>query len=98
MNDDKTSAWNFHPVVQQWFDSTYEGATDCQKSAWPAIQNNRDVLIAAPTGSGKTLAAFLAVIDELARGGIEQAHIPTKTHVVYVSPLKALSYDIDPKS
>ena len=95
MNEDKSISWNFHPVVQQWFDSTYEGATDCQKSAWPAIQNNRDVLIAAPTGSGKTLAAFLAVIDELTRSGIEHGHIPTKTHVVYVSPLKALSYDID---
>ena len=88
--------WEFHPEVRGWFDATYDGATDCQRSAWPAIQKQSDVLVAAPTGSGKTLAAFLAVIDELVRMGVEmQGTLPAQTHVVYVSPLKALSYDIE---
>jgi ATP-dependent Lhr-like helicase len=50
------------------------------------------VLVSAPTGSGKTLAAFLWALDRLtAEGGAEGAG----TRVVYVSPLKALAYDIE---
>jgi ATP-dependent helicase YprA (DUF1998 family) len=51
------------------------------------------VLIAAPTDSGKTLAAFLAAIDALVRQGLNGG-LPDETQVVYVSPLKALSNDI----
>ncbi|MDE0310611.1 MAG: DEAD/DEAH box helicase [Acidiferrobacterales bacterium] len=87
--------FSFHPQVERWFEATYDSATDCQKSAWPAIQDHRNVIVAAPTGSGKTLAAFLAVIDELVQLGVAQGGVPEGTHVVYVSPLKALSYDID---
>ncbi len=87
--------WNFHPVVQTWFDDTYEAASACQADAWCAIQQNRNVLVSAPTGSGKTLAAFLAAIDELVRLGLENAGLADETHIVYVSPLKALSYDIE---
>jgi ATP-dependent Lhr-like helicase len=64
-----------------------------QAKAWPAIQEGRNVLIAAPTGSGKTLAAFLAAIDALVRQGLE-GELKNETQVVYVSPLKALSNDI----
>lgn len=60
---------------------------------WPAIQSGRHALISAPTGTGKTLAAFLASLDALFRRGVED-HLPDETHVVYVSPLKALSNDI----
>ena len=60
---------------------------------WPAIAQGRHTLIAAPTGSGKTLAAFLTCIDGLVRVGIEEG-LPDTTQVVYVSPLKALSNDI----
>ena len=59
----------------------------------PAIRAGRHSLIAAPTGSGKTLAAFLAAIDDLVRQGIE-GPLADATQVVYVSPLKALSNDI----
>ena len=60
---------------------------------WPAIKAGRHVLIAAPTGSGKTLAAFLAAIDDLVRQGLDGG-LHDETQVVYVSPLKALSNDI----
>ncbi len=85
----------FHPAVQRWFRANFESATDCQIRAWPAICEGSDTLVAAPTGSGKTLAAFLAVIDELVREGVSSGGLPAQTHVLYVSPLKALSYDIE---
>jgi ATP-dependent Lhr-like helicase len=83
----------FHPAVSGWFSSSFAAPTLAQAQAWPAIQDGRNVLIAAPTGSGKTLAAFLAAIDDLVRKGLA-GELSDQTHVVYVSPLKALSNDI----
>ena len=84
----------FHPAVAAWFDRSFKAPTAAQAQAWPAFKAGRNVLIAAPTGSGKTLAAFLAAIDALVREGLEGS-LGDQTHVVYVSPLKALSNDID---
>src|SRR5881227_1173698 len=83
----------FHPAVAAWFDRSFAGPTAAQADAWPAIQAGRHVLIAAPTGSGKTLAAFLAAIDALVRQGLK-GRLRDETQIVYVSPLKALSNDI----
>jgi ATP-dependent Lhr-like helicase len=84
----------FHPAVEAWFASHFAAPTAPQLAAWPLIKAGRNVLIAAPTGSGKTLAAFLAAIDDLVHQGVE-APLPDETQVVYVSPLKALSNDIE---
>ena len=84
----------FHPAVAAWFAQTFAAPTPAQVAAWPAIQSGRHALIAAPTGSGKTLAAFLAAIDALVRAGTDTGSLPDETVVVYVSPLKALSNDI----
>ena len=83
----------FHPAVAQWFTGHFVEPTPAQAQAWPAIKAGRHTLIAAPTGSGKTLAAFLAAIDDLVRQGVEDP-LADATQVVYVSPLKALSNDI----
>ncbi len=83
----------FHPAVATWFDRNFPAPTAAQAEAWPAIQAGRHTLIAAPTGSGKTLAAFLAAIDGLVRQGVAGG-LADETQVVYVSPLKALSNDI----
>src|SRR4026209_2429869 len=83
----------FHPAVARWLAKSFPEATAPQELAWPAIKAHRNTLIAAPTGSGKTLAAFLAAIDDLVRLGIE-GNLDDTTHVVYVSPLKALSNDV----
>ncbi len=83
----------FHPAVARWFGKSFPAPTPPQEQAWPAIKARRNTLIAAPTGSGKTLAAFLAAIDDLVRLGVE-GKLDDTTHVVYVSPLKALSNDI----
>ena len=84
---------SFHPAVDRWFRQHFAAPTEAQARAWPEIQAGRSVLVAAPTGSGKTLAAFLAAIDSLVRRGLV-APLPDETLVVYVSPLKALSNDI----
>src|SRR5438093_1180625 len=86
-------SYRFHPAVARWFEQTFGSPTEPQLRGWPAIQSGRHVVISAPTGSGKTLAAFLASLDVLFREGVE-ADLPDETHVVYVSPLKALSNDI----
>jgi ATP-dependent Lhr-like helicase len=83
----------FHPVVAAWFDSRFDTPTPAQRDAWPLIKASRHTLIAAPTGSGKTFAAFMAAIDDLLRLGLA-GELSDETHVVYVSPLKALSNDI----
>ncbi|HEU4836888.1 MAG TPA: DEAD/DEAH box helicase [Pyrinomonadaceae bacterium] len=83
----------FHPAVARWFARTFPAPTDPQLQAWPEIKKQRHTLIAAPTGSGKTLAAFLSAIDDLVRLGVE-GKLDDSTHVIYVSPLKALSNDV----
>ncbi len=84
----------FHPAVASWFRGQFPAATEVQRRAWRAIGGGSHTLISAPTGSGKTLAAFLAVIDTLVRQGLD-ASLPDETRILYVSPLKALSNDIN---
>ena len=83
----------FHPAVAAWFKRTFNAPTAPQLAAWPALHSGRNALIAAPTGSGKTLAAFMTAIDALVREGVA-GELGDATHIVYVSPLKALSNDI----
>src|SRR5829696_863170 len=83
----------FHPAVARWFARSFPAPTEPQIKAWPEIKKQRHTLIAAPTGSGKTLAAFLSAIDDLVRLGVE-GQLDNSTHVIYVSPLKALSNDV----
>ena len=84
---------SFHPVIQRWFSARFDAPTDAQAAGWRAIAQGRHTLVAAPTGSGKTLTAFLTCIDQLVRQGMD-TELPDATRVVYVSPLKALSNDI----
>ena len=81
----------FHPAVRSWFERRFGEPTPAQRDGWPAIRGGRHTLIAAPTGSGKTLAAFLSAIDSLFGRGAE---LPDATAVLYVSPLRALSNDV----
>lgn len=83
----------FHPVVRSWFQQTLGEPTEPQVRGWPLIRAGKDVLIAAPTGSGKTLTAFLACLDELFQRAAE-GRLTDETHVLYVSPLKALGNDV----
>ncbi len=86
---------DFHPLTAAWFAGRFEDAAEPQRGAWPEVRAGRDVLISAPTGSGKTLAAFLICLDQLVARGIDVGSLDDQTEVVYVSPLKALSTDIN---
>jgi len=83
----------FHPLIARWFRATFGTPTDPQTAGWAHIAAGEDSLIAAPTGSGKTLAAFLWAIDGLVQAAAAGT-LEDRTYVVYVSPLKALSNDI----
>jgi ATP-dependent helicase Lhr and Lhr-like helicase len=77
----------FSPQVRAWFEQTFDRPTPAQERGWPAIASGAHTLIQAPTGSGKTLAAFLWALDRAEPGA--------GTQVLYVSPLKALNYDVE---
>ncbi len=79
------------PPVRRWFRETFGHETEPQRLGWQSIQAGKHTLILAPTGSGKTLAAFLACLDHVWR---ELPDIPG-VRVLYISPLKALNYDIE---
>lgn len=83
----------FTPAVREWFGRAFREPTRVQQAAWPAIASGDHTLISAPTGAGKTLAAFLWALDRLAAA--PQGDEDRKVRVVYVSPLKALSYDVE---
>ncbi len=80
--------------MRDWFQAAFERPTPAQEQAWPAIASGEHVLISAPTGSGKTLAAFLWALDRLTSEPLAP-DAERHTRLVYVSPLKALSYDIE---
>jgi ATP-dependent Lhr-like helicase len=82
----------FSAPVREWFERAFAQPTPAQAQAWPAIAAGEHVLVSAPTGSGKTLAAFLWALDRL--NGIGSGS-DGGVRVVYVSPLKALAYDIE---
>jgi ATP-dependent helicase Lhr and Lhr-like helicase len=84
---------SFNPRVRDWFTRSFERPTEAQAQAWPAIAAGENVLVSAPTGSGKTLAAFLWALDRLVSEPTPEGEC--KTRLVYVSPLKALSYDVE---
>jgi ATP-dependent helicase Lhr and Lhr-like helicase len=79
----------FSDATRDWFERTFDGPTPPQVEGWPAIASGAHVLIQAPTGSGKTLTAFLYALDRLSSTPGEGLR------VLYVSPLKALNYDIE---
>src|SRR6185503_590705 len=81
----------FHPTIQRWFSARFGEPTEPQREGWPRIQSERHTLISAPTGTGKSIAGYLSAIDSLARQG---AALPDRTQVLYLSPLRALSNDV----
>ena len=93
--DDALAA--FSPAVRDWFSATFAEPTTAQVEGWAAIAAGRHTLIHAPTGSGKTLAAFLWCLDRLVRDPSppRTRQEPGHVRVLYVSPLKALSYDVE---
>ena len=82
-----------HPRLASWFRGTFPDFTDAQLRCVPSILRHESILLTSPTGSGKTLAAFLGVFDQLLRL-LDGGQLSLGVHCVYVSPLRALTYDI----
>ncbi len=82
----------FHPLVREWFTRAFPAPTPAQERGWPAIAAGQSSLILAPTGSGKTLAAFLWALNGLVADRLEGR---PASRVLYLSPLKALNYDVE---
>src|SRR5262245_1664024 len=96
----------FSPPVRAWFEANFPSPTAAPEQGWPAIARGEHTLILAPTGSGKTLAAFLWGIDRLVtapppqekaapKGSKAPRASTTRTRIVYVSPLRALAFDVE---
>lgn len=82
-----------HPRLGEWFNFAYPGFTHAQLLAVPAILDRESILLTSPTGSGKTLAGFLGIFDALLRK-LDAGGLSASVQCIYVSPLRALAYDI----
>ncbi|NND59038.1 MAG: DEAD/DEAH box helicase, partial [Gammaproteobacteria bacterium] len=83
---------DFTKTTRRWFADTFAAPTAVQEAGWKTIASGRNALLIAPTGSGKTLAAFLYSIDRLIR---TPRSAQPGVKVLYISPLKALVYDVE---
>src|ERR671923_1993333 len=98
LDTDVTTATRSDPLAafsepsRAWFAEAFAEPTRAQLLGWQAISAGSHTLIHAPTGSGKTLAAFLWCLDRLFT---HPAPSRAGTRVLYVSPLKALAYDVE---
>ncbi len=90
----KTLPEGFEPYVKEWFNSKFDSLSEPQEHSFDLIHEDRNSLICAPTGSGKTLSAFLAGLNELFLMG-DNGELEDEVYVLYVSPLRALSNDIE---
>src|SRR3954451_12023392 len=94
-----------HPKLAQWFRKTFNEFTEAQLLCVPAVLDRKSILLTSPTGSGKTLAGFLGVFDFLLRQASKQSKagsakakpfgLTAPVQCIYVSPLRALAYDIE---
>src|SRR2546421_5833369 len=89
----KALAKRLHPRLAKWFRASFADFTHAQLLCVPAILERKSILLTSPTGSGKTLAGFLGVFDSLLRK-LEAGTLRSTVHCIYVSPLRALAYDI----
>ena len=84
----------FSAPTRTWFGEAFAEPTRAQVLGWAAVSAGRHTLLHAPTGSGKTLAAFLWCLDRLFMDAQPRPR-ERRLRVLYISPLKALTYDVE---
>src|SRR6476659_5085606 len=87
-------AARLHPRLRDWFFASFPVFTHAQLLCVPSVLKRESILLTSPTGSGKTLAGFLGVFDSLLRK-LDTTTLPAGVQCIYVSPLRALAYDIE---
>ncbi len=93
-NSDKEIFESLHPIVGEWFRKKFGSFTESQRYALLNIRDRKNILVSSPTGSGKTLCAFASILNYLISLD-ERNELEDKVYCIYVSPLKALSRDIE---
>ncbi|MGB9707898.1 MAG: ATP-dependent helicase [Candidatus Pacearchaeota archaeon] len=93
-NTDSEILSALNPIVARWFKEKFGSFADSQRYAIMPIHQRKNILVTAPTGSGKTLCAFTSILNYLISLA-ERNELENKVYCVYVSPLKALSRDIE---
>jgi len=83
-----------HPIVFKWFKDKFGSFSESQKYCILPIHKRENILLSSPTGSGKTLSAFMSILSYLITLS-EKGELDNRTYAIYVSPLKALSNDIE---
>src|ERR1700759_4388821 len=83
-----------HPRLTNWFEKAFGEFTEAQLLCVPSVLERKSILLTSPTGSGKTLAGFLGPFDALLRE-IDSGKKITGVRCIYISPLRALAYDIE---
>ena len=94
MKKEQALAVRLHPRLRDWFFATFPGFTHAQLLCVPSVLNRESILLTSPTGSGKTLAGFLGVFDSLLRE-LESNGLKPGVRCIYISPLRALAYDVE---
>ena len=93
-NTEKEIVNVMNPLVKKWFFSRFKEFSLPQLYGIMEVHSRSNVLISAPTGATKTLTAFLSILNELVDSA-EKGILEDKIYCVYISPLKALNYDIE---
>jgi len=82
------------PIVKEWFFSRFKDFSLTQLYGVKNIYDRKNILVSAPTGGTKTLTAFLGILNYLVGLALKN-ELEDKIYAVYVSPLKALSNDVE---
>ncbi len=88
----RLSAGKVPGEFERWFERQGWAIRDYQRQMVGAFARREDTLLIAPTGGGKTLAGFLPSLIDLSQ---KQTGAGAKLHTLYISPLRALTNDIE---
>ena len=93
-NEDGEIFKSLNKISAEWFRNKFGSFTPAQRYSMLPIKGRKNILVSSPTGSGKTLSAFGSILNYLIDLD-EKKELENKVYAIYVSPLKALTRDIE---